>query len=336
LLPLLKQRDALCYICAMILKNLALAAALLFGAFAPAMATAQAAKPNSTAHPTTAPSTTQNPAAQSPTGLAAPAGSPSASPASGPDGGSAVPNSECQGSGCDAPPPSHISIATPAPAAAPWPVQERISWVANLILVLIVYFGVMLGYSALRKIERQAHVVEVAAKAATESAKAALLLAQAQERAERPWIMVTAEPDPGIRDCFSVMATNRGHSPTKIVTLVDSIATANDESQLPAGPVFHAEPRAPRDPIFLLPGESRKIKSFRRDDVQTVCSNPEDLRRVEDWEVKIFLYGKVAYADLRVPEEGTAHETSWCCWYIHGRQNSGMVMAGPLEYNRHT
>ncbi len=214
--------------------------------------------------------------------------------------------------------------------------QERISWVANLILVLIVYFGVMLGYSALRKIERQAHVVEVAAQAAANSAKAVLLLAQAQERAERPWIMVTAEPDPGIRDCFSVMATNRGHSPTKIVTLVDSIATANDESQLPAEPVFHAEPRAPRDPIFLLPGESRKIKSFRRDDVQTVCNNPEDLRRVEDWEVKIFLYGKVAYADLRVPEDAEPHETSWCCWYIHGRQNSGMVAAGPLEYNRHT
>ena len=328
----LKQRDALCYICAMILKNLALAAALLFGAFAPATATAQAAKPNSTTHPNTGPSTTQNPAAQ-------PAGAPvtnGSSPVSGPDGGSAVPNSDCQGSACDAPPPSHISIATPAPAAAPWPVQERISWVANLILVLIVYFGVMLGYSALRKIERQAHVVEVAAQAAADSAKAALLLAQAQERAERPWIMVTAEPDPGIRDCFSVMATNRGHSPTKIVTLVDSIATANDESQLPTEPVFHAEPRVPRDPIFLLPGESRKIKSFRRDDVQTVCNNPEDLRRVEDWEVKIFIYGKVAYADLRVPEDDQAHETSWCCWYIHGRQNSGMVMAGPLEYNRHT
>jgi hypothetical protein len=321
LLPL-KQRDALCYICAMILKNLALAAALLFGAFAPAMAIAQAAKPNSAAQHAAAPVTTGS--------------SPEASPASGPSGANPVPNSECQGSDCDAPPPSHISIATPAPAAAPWPVQERISWVANLILVLIVYFGVMLGYSTLRKIERQAHVVEVAAQSAADSAKAALMLAQAQERAERPWIMVTAEPDPGIRDCFSVMATNRGHSPTKIVTLVDSIATANDESQLPTEPVFHAEPRVPRDPIFLLPGESRKIKSFRRDDVQTVCNNPGDLQRVEDWEVKIFLYGKVAYADLRVPEEDQAHETSWCCWYIHGRQNSGMVMAGPLEYNRHT
>jgi hypothetical protein len=327
-----KPLDALCYICAMILKNLAVAAALVLGTFAAAMATAQAAKPNSTAHPTTASSTTQSPAA----GPATTGSSPEAAPASVPDGGSTGPNSDCEGSACDAPPPSHITIATPAPAAAPWPVQERISWVANLILVLIVYFGVMLGYSALRKMERQAHVVEVAAQAAANSAKAALLLAQAQERAERPWIMVTAEPDPGIRDCFSVMATNRGHSPTKIVSLMDSVATANDESQLPAEPVFHADPRAPRDPIFLLPGESRKIKSFRRDDVQTICNNPEDLRRVEDWEVKIFLYGKVAYADLRVPEDAEPHETSWCCWYIHGRQNSGMVMAGPLEYNRHT
>jgi hypothetical protein len=322
LLPPLNQRNALCYICAMILKNLALAAALFLGAFAPAIANAQAAKPNSTAQPAAAPVTAGS--------------SPAAAPASGPDSGSAVPSSDCQGSACDAPPPSHITIATPAPAAAPWPVQERISWVANLILVLIVYFGVMLGYSTLRKIERQAHVVEAAAQAAANSAKAVLLLAQAQERAERPWIMVTAEPDPGIRDCFSVMVTNRGHSPTKIVSLMDSVATANDESQLPAEPIFHAEPRAPRDPIFLLPGESRKIKSFRRDDVQTICNNPEDLRRVEDWEVKIFLYGKVAYADLRVPEDADPHETSWCCWYIHGRQNSGMVMAGPLEYNRHT
>jgi hypothetical protein len=276
----------------MILKNLALAGALFFGAFAPAIANAQAAKPNSTA--------AQSPAPQPASGPTAPAGSPTASPTSGPDGGGAVPNSDCQGSACDAPPPSHITIATPAPAAAPWPVQERISWVANLILVLIVYFGVMLGYSTLRKIERQAHVVEAAAQAAANSAKAVLLLAQAQERAERPWIMVTAEADPGIRDCFSVMVTNRGHSPTKIVSLMDSVATANDESQLPAEPIFHADPRAPRDPIFLLPGESRKIKSFRRDDVQTICNNPEDLRRVEDWEVKIFLYGKVAYADLRV------------------------------------
>jgi len=307
----------------MTLKNLALAAALLPLAFAPATATAQAGNPAAPTHPTAAPSS------------GAGATTPAASPASGPGAANPVPQTNCQGGPCDATP-SHITIATPAPAPAPWPLQERISWAANLILVLIAYIGVMLGISALRKIERQARFGETAAQAAADSAKAALLLAQAQERAERPWIMVSAEPDPGIRDGFSVVATNRGHSPTRIVSLVDSIATANDESQLPVTPVFHTEPRAPRDPILLLPGESRRIKSFRRDDIKTVCASAEDLRRVEDWELKIFLYGRIAYVDLRAPDEGQVHETSWCCWYIHGRQNSGMVMAGPPEYNRHT
>ncbi len=307
----------------MTLKNLVLAAALLALAFAPATATAQAGTPAGPTQPTAAPSSGGG------------ATNPAASPASGPGDANPAPQTNCQGGPCDATP-SHITIATPAPAPAPWPLQERISWAANLILVIIVYVGVTLAFSALRKIERQTHFGEVAAQAAAESAKAALLLAQAQERAERPWIMISAEPDPGIRDCFSVVATNRGHGPTKIVSLIDSIATASDESQLPATPVFQSEPRAPRDPIFLLPGEFRRIKSFHRDDIKKVCVSAEDLHRVEDWEVKIFLYGRIAYADLRVPNEAQVHETSWCCWYIHGRQNSGMVMAGPPEYNRHT
>ena len=48
-----------------------------------------------------------------------------------------------------------------------------------------------------------------------------------------------------------------------------------------------------------------------------------------------YLYGKVAYTDLAASGD-VAHETGWCCWYIHGRQKSGMIMAGPLEYNGHT
>ncbi len=293
-------------------------------AFAPSASSAQTSNPATSAHPAV------------PQSSAPRAATPAPSPANTPSAANPVPQTECPGGPCDAAPPAHITIATPAPAPAPWPLQERISWAANLILVLIVYVGVTVAISALRKIERQTRFGETAAQAAADSAKAALLLAQAQERAERPWIMVSAEPDPGIRDCFSVVATNRGHSPTKIVSLVDAIATATDESLLPATPVFHTEPRTPRDPIFLLPGEFRRIKSFRRDDIKTVCGSAEELHRVEDWEVKIFLYGRIAYADLRAPEEGQVHETSWCCWYIHGRQNSGMVMAGPREYNLHT
>jgi hypothetical protein len=88
-------------------------------------------------------------------------------------------------------------------------------------------------------------------------------------------------------------------------------------------------------PLILLPGESTTIKTFTRDEVKSVCENLVQVQRVEDWEEKIYLYGNVTYTDL-VASGGAAHETGWCCWYIHGRQKSGMVMAGPPEYNRHT
>jgi hypothetical protein len=214
--------------------------------------------------------------------------------------------------------------------------QERIGWAANLILVLIAYVGIMLALSTLRKIERQARYGEAAAHAAAESAKAALLLAQAQERAERPWIVIAPEPVPGIHDSFTVVATNRGRSPARIISLIDEVTIVHDESHLPPAPAFKNEPHAPRVLTILLPGESTGIKSFHRDDVKSVCETTEDLHRVEEWETKIYLYGVITYADLRAPSEEPARETSWCCWYIHGRQKSGMVMAGPPEYNRHT
>lgn len=314
MLPPTKLHDALCYICAMVLKDLAIAAMLVSLAFVPAASTAQTANPPSP----TAGATT-----------------PAASPASGPGAASPAPQTNCQGGPCDAPPP-HITIATPAPAPAPWPLQERISWAANLILVLIAYMGVMLGLSALRKIERQTRFGETAAQAAAESAKAALLLAQAQERAERPWIVISPEPVPGTQDSFTVVATNRGRSPARVVSLVDEIATARDESHLPPAPAFKTAPRAPHTPSILLPGETAEIKSFSRGDVKAVCESAEELRHLEEWEVKIFLYGRLNYVDLRSVDETEMHETSWCCWYIHGRQKSGLVIAGTPEYNRHT
>jgi hypothetical protein len=42
------------------------------------------------------------------------------------------------------------------------------------------------------------------------------------------------------------------------------------------------------------------------------------------------------YRDLVSPQGSNEHETNWCCWYIHGRQKSGMVIAGPPSYNSHT
>jgi hypothetical protein len=173
--------------------------------------------------------------------------------------------------------------------------------------------------------------------AAAESAQAALLNAQAVIDAGRPWLLVTVDPSRSTVNSFAVKATNRGRCPANMIASVERIMIAPDESQLPSTPEFeNQESVAPFVPIILLPGESTTIKSFSRDDLKGICENEELLKKIENWEEKVFIYGKVLYRDLIEPADKQIHETSWCCWYIHGRQKSGLVIAGPAEYNLHT
>ncbi|MGA9063621.1 MAG: hypothetical protein WB341_18405, partial [Terracidiphilus sp.] len=324
----------------MIPRHLAKMALLLFMAFAPAAIVSQVGNPSAPAHqaaplppvPGAATKPAPGAAAQSVPSTAPSTGQPATQPGAASPGASPA---NCQGGACE-PDQPHITIATPAPAPAPWPLQERISWAANLVLVLIAYVGIMLALSLLRKIERQTRYGETAAQAAADSAKAALMFAEAQAQAQRPWIVVSVETEPGPDNTFTVVATNRGRSPTRIITLVDDIVIVPDETDLPPVPAFKSEPHPPRVPVILLPGEATGLKLFLRDDVKAVCPTAVDLRRLEAWEQKIFLYGNVTYVDIRAPEGKQPFETAWCCWYIHGHQKSGMIVAGPLEYNRHT
>jgi len=233
--------------------------------------------------------------------------------------------------------PQHIGVANPPAAPAPWTWQEKMTWAANLVLVILGYAGIMIALSLLRKINRQMGYAETAAEAAAASSHAALMTAQAILNAERSWILVSVEPSPSAENSFTIMATNRGRTPAKIIETMERTRIAIDEEHLPSTPEYTDEKRgAPYTPIILLPGESTAIKPFCRDDVRGLCDSEERIRRIETWEEKIFLYGKVLYRDLTSPIDSQAHETNWCCWYIHGRQNSGLVIAGPPEYNTHT
>jgi hypothetical protein len=251
------------------------------------------------------------------------------------------PNQPAAGSSEDNQPPEdevpHIAIATPAPAPSPWAWQDRIAWVANIVLVLFGCVGVYIGLSLLTKIDRQTQYAEAAAQAAALSAQAALLHAQSIVRAERPWILVTVEPSGKVENRFMVMATNRGRGPARIISAVDMITTEIDQSALPEDPDYEeAEANLSLAGVILLPGESTGVKSFGRDEVRDFCASEEKLKRVEKWEEVILLYGKIVYEDLVGVSDVEPCETAWCSWYIHGRQNSGMVMAGPVAYNRHS
>lgn len=250
---------------------------------------------------------------------------------------------DCLNGPCDYQP-AHITVATPAPARAPWTVQDRIAWIANVLLALLGYVGIMMAISTLKKIERQSKFFEVAAEAAAKTAEAAektalatLAHVRAMVNAERPWVLITIVPSRSIENGFTVIATNRGRSPAQVVAASDETLLASDEAQLPAVPEYKPQDaNSPFVSIILLPGEFMNLKSFSRDDVRAVCENEERFRRIENWEERIFLYGKIVYRDLAAPPDEPAHETGWCCRYIHGRQKSGLVMAGSQEYNLHT
>lgn len=206
-----------------------------------------------------------------------------------------------------------------------------------MLLALLGYAGIMVAISILKKIERQSKYSEAAAQAAAESAQAALLHAQAIINAERPWVLITIVPSRSIESGFTVIATNRGRGPAQVIAASEETRITVDEAHLPPVPEYKTpDSESPFVSIILLPGEFMNLKSFCRDDVKAVCGSDEAMRRIENWEERIFLYGKVVYRDLTAPASQPPHETGWCCRYIHGRQKSGLVMAGSQEYNVHT
>lgn len=275
--------------------------------------------------------------------VTSPAISGSSLPASNPTPAAAGDLQNCESGNCDEQP-AHITIATPAPAPAPWPVQDRIAWGANVLLALLGYAGIIIGIQILRKIERQSKFAEAAAEiaaksadAATKSAEAALLHAQAIIQAERPWVLITIVPSRSIENGFTVIATNRGRGPAQVIAAVEETRIVVDEVHLSAIPEYKdQDAESPFVSIILLPGEFMNLKSFCRDDVKPLCGSDDAYRRIENWEERIFLYGKVTYRDLAAPVDRPYHETGWCCRYIHGRQKSGLVMAGSQEYNQHS
>jgi hypothetical protein len=228
-----------------------------------------------------------------------------------------------------------IIVTLPAPTPVPWTWHERILWAACLLLAAEGLYAIWLVLAALQKIERQVVCAEGAAAAAAVSAQAALLSAQTIVDAERPWLVITVEPSPRIENSFTVLATNRGRTPATIVATAERIKIVVDETNLPLPPEY-GEPGAPRAPIILLPGESTPIKSFSREEGKGICETEEKFKRVANWEEKAFIYGKIVYRDLIAPRDKQLHETAWCCWYIHGRNKSGLVIAGPPSYNLHT
>ena len=231
--------------------------------------------------------------------------------------------------------PQQIVVTPSAAQPAPWTWHDQVLWGALLVLVVLGYIGVLLSLRILKNIQRQTEFGVSAAQAALQCANAALESSQAIVDSGRPWIVITVEPFLTVEHGFKVMATNRGRTPARILAKADCVKVATDETKLPAAPDFDSGKSAtPFEPIILLPGESAGVRPFRRSDVRSYCASDEQFRRVEKWEEKLFMYGRVIYRDLISPLDQPNHETDWCCWYVYGDKDA-LVIAGPPEYNKH-
>jgi hypothetical protein len=233
--------------------------------------------------------------------------------------------------------PPQIIVNPPAPAPSQWEWHDRVAWGAGIVLAVLGYVGIMLALRTLKSIDRHLQSGTATAEAAVGSASAALALAQAIANSERPWIVVTVEPFLTMENSFKVMASNRGRSPARIVSSIDQVQVALDETALPKVPEFDDSQTGDEpEPIVLLPGEATGIWALNRNDLPTICKTPEVLQSVERWHDTLFLYGRINYMELDAIGDTHTHETYWCCRYIHGEKNSALVMAGPPAYNKHT
>ena len=194
-------------------------------------------------------------------------------------------------------------VVTPSPAQpATWTWHDRCSGELCWFSSFWATSASCLSLQVLKNIQRQTEFGVSAAQAALQCANAALESSQAIVDSGRPWIVVTVEPFLTVEHGFKVMATNRGRTPARILAKADCVKVASDETKLPATPDFDSGKSAtPFEPIILLPGESAGIRPFRRADVRAYCASDEQFKRVEKWEEKLFMYGRVIYRDLISP-----------------------------------
>jgi hypothetical protein len=233
-----------------------------------------------------------------------------------------------------APAPQIIVTAPPAAPSA-WTWHDRVLWGANIVLVILGYVGVLLALKTLKHIQKQTDFGVTAAQAALQCANAALESSQAIVDSGRPWIVITVEPFMTVENGFKVMATNRGRTPARITATADRVKIAPDETKLPPTPDYGSGKSSIQfEPIILLPGESAGIRPVRRADLRALCSSDDEYRKIEKWDQKLFIYGRVTYRDMISPLDQPSHETDWCCWYVFGDRDA-LVLAGPPEYNQH-
>ncbi|MGB7845886.1 MAG: hypothetical protein WBL63_09750, partial [Candidatus Acidiferrum sp.] len=172
-----------------------------------------------------------------------------------------------------------------------------------------------------------------AAEAAKANAEAARLNAQAVIDAERPWMVITIHPSPGLPGNCVLRATNKGRTPAEIESGDFAFTFTSRPDDLPV-PATYRDPFVVPHQIFLTQGDGFDVSPISPQ--STIDNAPEMKQRTQMGNQFLFFYGRICYRGV-FTKEGREHfqyETRWC--YNYDVSKRQFLRSGPEEYNRFT
>lgn len=171
-----------------------------------------------------------------------------------------------------------------------------------------------------------------AARGALKAAEAALLNAQAFINAERPWILVKAEPSKRFKGGFEIIAVNKGRTPATIISHAENLILV-EPIEFPPDAAEYGKPDVRF--LIILPDESVPIGEITHRSIKDVAERT----RFKNMELEGYIFGAITYRDLLGPSTAVAHETRWCFHMLPWQEEELLVMEfrwGGDEYTRHT
>lgn len=219
-----------------------------------------------------------------------------------------------------------------------WLIGVGIAQAAALILtiVFIWYQAVETRNAAeasrdsVQAIREQAAIMERQTKAAEDTAKSALLNAQAVINSERPWVSFFATHSQGV---YTFRAANMGRTPAEIISYSKNVIFA-DPSALTSEPKYGTEIVPPL--TILAPGKGlndQNLELATYDVASLITNNPDHAISLIAGKEAIILLFRIFYRSTLAQLTSIPYETRMCFVW---RPNSPPEVGGPTQYNRHT
>jgi len=166
-------------------------------------------------------------------------------------------------------------------------------------------------------------------EATRDSARAALLNAQAVINAERAWLIAEPVENAGKPNFYEIRIKNSGQTPARFIRGDATYLFIEQPDKLPVPPQYKSPILVPQQ---LLIASNKGFPIPHGYDVDHLRARSEATGKT------FVIYGRIVYNDTITP--AIEHETRWCFGYLPDANevNAGgrFVLTGPSEYTDNT